>query len=379
MRVYEVLTLATVTLASVACGSPDAGAEKQAPAIADVAELDSAQMMAAGVATSIVGPLPADTISLTGTITFDGARVSHVASRIQGRIRRVYADIGSHVARGDTLAVLDSPELGAAQARWAQARVSRDVARRNFDRTERLFIEGIVSERRRLETEATLREQDAALTAALQMLSALGATPDSSGSGLFVIRAPLDGEVVEKHATEGEVVGPEAGLFIVGELERVWLLLDLYETDLRRVRVSQPVRVVADAYPQTPFFARVGLVSSIIDTISRTVKVRAEIPNQDHVLKPGMFARAGLALAAPAGVPGIPHAAVQSVDGREVVFVPEGRGRFRAKPVRLGPPRAGGWLEVREGIRLGDSVVVTGAFALKTRLLQAAAGGGTPE
>ena len=377
MRTYNTLVLATIAVATVACGTAESPKVAKQPVVADVVELDSAQMAAAGVAFTTVGPLPADTIYLTGTITFDAARVSHVASRIQGRIRRVHADIGTFVRRGDTLAVLDSPELGGAQARWAQARVSRDVARRNFDRAERLYRDGIVSERRRLETEAALREQDAALTAALQMLSALGATPDSSGSGLFVIRAPLDGEVVEKHATEGEVVGPEAGLFIVGELNRVWLLLDLYETDLRRVQVGAPVRVVADAYPQTPFFARVGLVSSIVDSVSRTVKVRAEIPNQAHVLKPGMFARAGLTLEAPAAALGVPHAAVQTMGGRDVVFVLEGRGRFRAKPVRLGPPRAGGWLEVHDGLRLGDSVVVTGAFALKTKLLQAAEGEGT--
>lgn len=369
--------LASLAVATAACGDAEKKVESKGPAVADVVEFDTAQMRAAGVTLKAVGPLPADTIYLTGTATFDAARVSHVASRIQGRIRRVYADIGTHVRRGDTLAVLDSPELGAAQARWTQARVSRDVARRNFDRAERLYRDGIVSERRRLETEAALREQDAALTAALQTLSALGATPDSSGSGLFVIRAPLDGEVVEKHATEGEVVGPEAGLFIVGELNQVWLLLDLYETDLHRVKVGVPVRVVADAYPQQPFYARVGLVSSVIDSVSRTVKVRAEIPNQAHLLKPGMFARAGLALQAPAGALGVPHAAVQTLDGRDVVFVPAGRGRFRATPVRLAPPRAGGWLEVLDGLRLGDSVVVTGAFALKTKLLQAAEGEGT--
>lgn len=372
MRTYNTLVLVTVAVATVACGTAESTKDAEQRVAADVVAIDSAQMAAAGVALTAVGPLPADTIYLTGTVTFDAARVSHVASRIQGRIRRVYVDIGTHVNRGDTLAVLDSPELGAAQARWAQARVSRDVARRNFDRAERLYRDGIVSERRRLETEAALREQDAALTAALQMLTALGATPDSSGSGLFVIRAPLDGEVVEKHATDGEVVGPEAGLFIVGELNRVWLLLDLYETDLRRVQVGVPARVLADAYPQQPFFARVGLVSSVVDSVSRTVKVRAEIPNQAHLLKPGMFARAGLALEASAAMLGVPHAAVQSMSGRDVVFVPAGAGRFRAQPVRLGPPRAGGWLEVHEGLRLGDTVVVAGAFALKTKLLQRA-------
>jgi cobalt-zinc-cadmium efflux system membrane fusion protein len=356
------------------CGKSEPATEDTDRPDAEVVELDSAQQAAAGLSLGTVGPLPADTIYLTGTITFDAARVSHVGSRIQGRIRRVYADIGRHVSAGDTLVVLDSPELGAAQARWAQGRVTRDVAGRNYERTERLSRDGIVSQRRRLEVEAELREREAELTAALQALSALGAAPDTGGSPLFVIRAPLDGEVVEKHATVGEVVGPETSLFVVGELNAVWLLLDLYETDLRRVRLGLHARVVADAYPDLAFDARVALISSVVDTVSRTVKVRLEIPNPRHVLKPGMFARAGVALDANPNAVGITHAAVQTLEGREVVFKPESGNRFRAHAVRLGPPRAGGWVEVIEGLAPGDTIVVAGAFALKAHLVRATFG-----
>jgi cobalt-zinc-cadmium efflux system membrane fusion protein len=191
---------------------------------------------------------------------------------------------------------------------------------------------------------------------------------------LFVIRAPLNGEVVEKHATIGEVVGPETSLFVVGELNRVWLLLDLYEADLRRVHPGLRARVVADAYPDQVFDARVALISSVVDTVSRSVKVRLEIPNSRHTLKPGMFARAGVVLDANPNVIGIPHAAVQTVDGREVVFVPAGGTQFRARPVRLGAPRAGGWVEVLEGLGARDSIVVAGAFALKAHMLRATFG-----
>ena len=372
MRNVIALIMATL-LASCGKAEPDSQ-QHDAGAAPDLVQLDSAQQTSAGLALGVVGSLPPDTIYLTGTITFDAARVSHVGSRIQGRIRQVHVDIGSFVNAGDTLAVLDSPELGGAQARWTQARVARDVASRNFERTERLFRDGIVSERRRLEVEAVLREREAELAAALQALSALGADPDSAGSGLFVIRAPLNGEVVEKHATVGEVVGPETSLFVVGELNRVWLLLDLYEADLRRVHPGLRARVVADAYPDQVFDARVALISSVVDTVSRSVKVRLEIPNSRHTLKPGMFARAGVVLDANPNVIGIPHAAVQTVDGREVVFVPAGGTQFRARPVRLGAPRAGGWVEVLEGLGARDSIVVAGAFALKAHMLRATFG-----
>lgn len=373
MRKGVVVTLAIAAFA--ACGKGDPSTEGHTESAApDVVELDSAQQVSARLTLGTVGSLPPDTIYLTGTITFDAARVSHVGSRIQGRIRQVHVDIGTYVSAGDTLVVLDSPELGAAQARWAQARVSREVAARNAERTERLFRDGIVSERRRLEVAAELREREAELAAALQALSALGADPDTAGSGLFVIRAPLNGEVVEKHATVGEVVGPETSLFVVGELNRVWLLLDLYEADLRRVRVGLRARVVADAYRDQVFDARVALISSVVDTVSRSVKVRLEIPNPRHTLKPGMFARAGVVLDATADAIGVPHSAVQTIEGREVVFVPAGGSRFRARPVRLGAPRAGGWVEVLDGLTARDTIVAAGAFALKAHMLRATFG-----
>lgn len=336
--------------------------------------LDSAQAASAGLVVAPVGSLPPDTIQLTGTITFDAGKVSHVGPRVQGRIRRVLVDVGQSVKTGDTLVVLDSPELGAAQARWLQARVGREVAARNYQRTERLFTDGIVSQRRRLEVEAELRDREASLNAALQALSALGAEPDSTGSGLFVIRAPLNGEVVEKHATTGEVVGPETSLFVVGELNALWLMLDLYETDLPRVRTGLRARVIPDAYPDRTFDARIGLISSTVDTVSRTVKVRLELANGDHLLRPGLFARAGIVLDPSPGTLGIPHAAVQKLEGRDVVFVPAGGNRFAIRPVTVGAPRAGGWVEVRGGVVRGDSIVVGGSFTLKAHLQNAAAG-----
>lgn len=372
--VFLLLSLAPPLAAGACGGDPPRAEERDGPADSDVVQLDSAQLASAAVTLGRVEALPADTIYLTGTITFDAARVSHVAPRTQGRLRRVDVEIGSHVSAGDTLAVLDSPELGGAQARWVKARVTRDVAARNFERTERLFQDGIVSERRRLEVEAELRDREAELASALQALSALGAEPDTTASGLFVLRSPLSGEVVEKHATAGEVVGPENMLFVVGELSRVWLLLDLYETDLRRLRVGTPARVVPDAYPERRFEARVGLISSVVDTVSRTIKVRVEIPNPAHVLKPGMFARAGLVVDPRPNARGIPHAAVQSLHGRDVVFLPTGPTRFRVRPVVVGAPRAGGWVEVLQGLAAGDTIVVDGSFALKAHLLRSTFG-----
>ena len=361
-------SLIAIPLLLAACGG-DPPRPPENPTLApDVVILDSAQALAADLALVPVRTLAADTLFLTGTVTFDAGRVSHVGPRVQGRLRQVHADVGTHLRSGDTLAVLDSPELGAMQTAWSKARVAREVAARNFERTDRLYADGIVSQRRRLEADAELRSREADLAAAAQALAASGAEADTAATGLFVLRAPLGGEVVEKHATVGEVVGPEADLFTVGNLDELWLLLDLFESDLAKVRVGLPARVVAQAYPDRAFSGIVSYISAQVDSISRTVKIRIEIPNPEHRLKPGMFVRASLATAGGTRVRGVPREAVQSVAGAPAVFVPLGQGRFRMERVRLGADRAGGWVELLDGPPEGSSIVGRGSFTLKAQL-----------
>lgn len=376
MRALPAVLIAAMTLGACGRDAPQSEEPETPAAAPDLVELDSAQVANANLGLGPAGSMPPDTIVLTGTITFDAGRVSHVGPRIQGRIREVTVDLGASVKTGEVLAVLDSPELAAAQARWAQARIRRDLAARNYERADRLSRDGIVSGRRLLEAEAELRDRDAELAGARQTLSALGAEADTAATGIFVLRAPLSGELVERHAVPGEVVGPETSLFVVGELERVWLLLDMYDRDLTRVRVGAAVRVTPEALPDHPVLARIGLISPLVDTLTRTVRVRVEIPNNDHQLKPGMFARAAVTIPGTPDAIGVPREAVQLVNDRTVVFVPEGPGRFRVRPVVLRDSKTGTWVEVQSGLVLGDTVVVGGSFSLKAHLLRAAFGGG---
>jgi cobalt-zinc-cadmium efflux system membrane fusion protein len=326
------------------------------------------QLVLADLEFDTVRVLPPDTLRLTGSVTFDAARVSHVGPRMQGRIKRVPVEIGSRVRAGDTLAVLDSPELGSAQATWFTASVEREVARRNYERAERLFLDGIVSERRRLEAEGEFRKAEGRLAAAERALAALGAEPDSAASSLFVLRAPLDGVVADKHATVGEVVASDAQLFTVGDLRRLWIMLDIYESDLTHIVVGAPAFVSTEAYPGRLFAAEVAYVGATVDTTSRTVKVRVVIPNGDEALKPGMFAEARIVLPDHEERIGVPQAALQTLEGNTVVFIPAGPRRFRAAAVTTGRSRAGAWVEITAGLALGDRIVTSGSFTLKADL-----------
>jgi len=372
------LALTLILAFVVGCGgseAPPAAAGGPEGTDSTLVVLDSAQQAASELLIGPVGSLPADTIRLTGTLSFDPSRVSHVGPRIQGRIRAVRVTVGAIVQAGDTLGLLDSPELGAAQAAWAKAGAAQSVAARNFERAERLSKDGIVSERSRLETEAELRARDADLAAAVQTLTAFGAEPDSAAPGVFPLRTPLAGEVVDQHAVVGEVVGPESELFTIGDRSHLWLMLDLYDADAGRVRLGETVHVRVDALPEMDIVGRVGYIGAVVDSVSRTLMMRVEIQNRDQRLKPGMFAQASLVIPGDPRKVGIPGTAVQRLEGSTVVFAPAGPGRFRIVPVTLGPERAGGWREVVGGLQQGDTVVLSGGFALKAHLQREQFGG----
>lgn len=323
----------------------------------------------------------AQEIRATAVIKPNENRLAQVSPRIAGKAIEVTALLGDVVEPGQTLALLDSLELGERKAAFLQARTNLDVARRNYEREERLFQQRISSEKEYLETKGEFERSQAAFQAVREALRLLGLTDaaidkvswERKGNLLssFPLVAPFAGTVVEKHITVGELLKPEDKPYTIVDLTTVWVLLDIYEKDVRRAGMGAEVRIAVDAYPGEAFHGKVTYVSDLLDETTRTAKARVEIPNHERRLKPGMFVTATLSAPVP-GAPAviaIPTSALYQVHGRDVAFVQEGEGSFVARDVRLGQ-RAGPDVEVLDGVREGELVVTDGGFALKSSLLK---------
>lgn len=351
------------------------GGEALAAGEVAAVHLDSAALRMAGIVTGTVETVRSTALPVTGTITYDQNRVSHIGPRTEGRIADLRADLGDRVARGQLLAVLESPDVGATRADLHEAEALVDIASENYERERRLEEQGISSRRELLDAEAALRQAEASLQSATERLRALGAG-DGEGSE-FVVTAPFAGVVVEKHATRGEVVSPSDQLFTVSDLGRLWIELDIYERDLRRVATGQPVTVTTAAYPDRTFDGQIVYVGDILDPETRTVRARVEVDNPDGALKPGMFATASIRVEGSADVLVVPRSAVQTLDeGGQVLWVPgDERGEFRARTVETGALIEGDRIEIHSGVAAGDSIVVEGAFTLKAELSRGEFGG----
>ncbi|MBI3796205.1 MAG: efflux RND transporter periplasmic adaptor subunit [Deltaproteobacteria bacterium] len=326
-------------------------------------------------------------IRATAVIKPNENRLAHVSPRIPGKAIEVKVVLGDPVASGQILAELDSLELGERKAAFLQARTNLDVARRNYDREDRLFQQHISTEKEYLEAKAEFERSQASSLVAREALRLVGLsntdiekiTWDEKGHPFshFPLVAPLAGTVVEKHLTIGELIKPDDKPYTIADLSTLWIQLDVYEKDLGRIAIGQETRLAVDAYPGEPFQGQVTYMSNLLDETTRTAKVRVEIPNPDRKLRPGMFATATIVVPVPGAAAAlvIPTEAVQQVRGKPMAFVREAEGVFTPRELQLGQ-NSGPYVEVVGGVKEGEQVVTAGGFYLKSTLLKEELGEG---
>lgn len=350
-------------------------------------ELTAEQVANAGLAYGVVERrASAGVLAATAEIEPAADRMASLGSRVAGRVTAIRASEGDQVRAGQTLAVIQSPELGQAKADYlgavADARVSREIA----DRERALFERKISAEREWRQAEADAVRAEAQKQAAETRLHALGLTDadleplgrEEHYTSTVSVRTPITGLVAARTASLGQVVEPAAALFEVVDLREVWLVIDVYEQSLRDVRVGQKVEVRTAATGERVFTGTVARIGAVVEPRTRTIKVRVVLANPDGALKPGMFATAriqGTLRQASEAALFVPGAAVQR-DGEEtVVFVPAGPRGFARKVVKTGES-AEDWVQVLDGLAAGDSVVTTGSFMLKSEFRKGELGEG---
>jgi cobalt-zinc-cadmium efflux system membrane fusion protein len=369
-------TMAAALAALTAChgGSGESGARAadQAPPPAPPGELrltDPPEFLKV----ALVEATPeSEVTAATGKVAFDEERVSRVASPVAGRVVDLLAHPGDRVRKGQGLLVIASPDAQSAVADYVAAAADKAVADKNLERQRRLFADQAVSYKEVLQAESDATKAAAAHARAAGRLEVLGIDPRSgrASSSRFMLRAPIDGIVVERPAFPGMEVRPDSGapLVTVADLTRLWVLADVYERDLARVAVGQHATIRVAAEPGHTFTGKVSHVGELVDPATRTVKLRIEVANPALELKPEMFARVTLQGAVPgSSALTVPSSAVLSDGDASAVIVSRGDGRFEKRTIELGGDRDGR-VRVLSGLVAGERVVVDGALFLKSAI-----------
>lgn len=307
------------------------------------------------------------TIKVVGTVAFNPSYVAAIGTRLRGTVRRTFKFEGDHVKVGEALAEVESAELGEAQAGVTQAEVNVKAAEIQAKREKELLDKSLTTAREAEVAAAELATRKSALQAAQQRSQAYGG---GGGFGLYVLKTPIAGHVIERHIAPGQSVDGATVGYKVADLDHLWVELSIFERDLEAVKIDDDVDISPVTKSSVKLPGKVAHVGEVIDPVSRSTEVRIAVDNPKVHLRPGQSVEATIT----SGVVEreallIPHASVVYVDGKSTVFVKEGDGRVRATPVKLGASD-GNRHEVLEGVQAGQEVASSGVFALKSELFR---------
>jgi membrane fusion protein, heavy metal efflux system len=313
------------------------------------------------------------TIAATGKVEVNADRIAHVSPRISGKIVAVAASLGDSVSSGQSLATLDSVELGEALGRYHQSRTKLALAQSNKERVRSLVERKIAARKDILQAETDFQTAQTELHTDEERLSLFGVSAASLKEGghkkpLLPVRSPIGGVITEKHAIVGELSDPSKSLYTVADLSSVWVLVDINEKDLAKVHKGQAAVVSVAAFAGLKLKGRITYIADLVNEATRTVKARVEVANPGRKLKPEMFASVELALPADApAVLAVPEDALQELEGAKVLFVTANGSEFAPRKVELGRA-SGGVVQLLSGLKEGERYAVKGSFLLKSEL-----------
>jgi cobalt-zinc-cadmium efflux system membrane fusion protein len=372
-----IFRLCLVAVAGSACSASDQRAPRRESADHPSSEiwLSQGQVTAANLVVEPLALQPVGGLVVTsGSVTFDDLKVAHVMSPVTGRVIHIEAQPGQRVKKGDTLAIIESPDVGSAFSDLEKAQADSISAEKDFRRQKELFDVHAGSQRDLEGAQSSFAKAKSELLRARKKAQLLRAGGASSGSQSYTLRAPISGEVIARNVNPGaEVQGQYTGgtvleLFTIGELDTVWVMADLFEMDLGRIKQGTECLVKVVAYQGRIFQGIADWVSDALDPATRTAKVRCKLDNADRALKPEMYATAALAVDRQRAL-ALPRNAILHLGDQTMAFVDlgkssDGRLRFERRPVSVNEELGGDYLPVVRGISAGEQVVISGAILL---------------
>jgi cobalt-zinc-cadmium efflux system membrane fusion protein len=311
------------------------------------------------------------TLDTTGTVGFDSDQATTVLAPISGPVARLSVSLGAQVKAGDELATIDSPDFAAAVTTYRKALATAKNLRRVADLDQELFQHGALARRDLEQAQTDAVNADADTDAALQQVHSLGVSDqviDDMQHHLVttnlpgVVRSPISGTVVEKFISPGQLLqAATTPCFTVADLSQVWVLADIFESDLPEVAIGDTAEIITSAAPQG-IPGAVDNVAAMVDPNTRSIAVRVVAKNPGGALKKQMYVRVlihssreSTGLLAPVS------AILRNDENLPFVYLAGADGSFARRQVTLGS-RVGEQYEIKSGLAEGDQIVIDGGL-----------------
>lgn len=330
----------------------------------------------------VVEPAQVKTVTeglmLQGRIQYNPDHSVRLSSPLVGLVKAVSVRLSEEVRKGQVVATIESADIGTAYADFAKAESNVELAKRNYKRVRDLYEAHSVSKKEFDQAQNDLLKDQAEYRRARQRLLTFKVSASELDkpqaerriSNRFDLKSPIDGVVAEKNLAIGQMVGtdPNQILYVIADLDMLQAVADVYERDLHLIGEGMAVSVEVQSFPNELFQGTVTYVGDVVDPVTRTTKVRCNLNNLDHKLKPEMFARIHIIKPMPESLAlAVPREAVITIGDEAFVFVEKTGTEYERRNVVTGPT-SGDLVEIHEGLKAGERVVVKGALLLKGAL-----------
>ena len=342
-------------------------------------QLTSQQMVEQGLKVAVASTgLVEKLTTLPGKLVVNTDQQAHISPNFSGHVEQVNVALGQSVQKGQTLAVLILPELIDQQANLRMAQVNLDLARKDYQREQQLWSQGISAKQDYQRAENAYRQAQITVQSSQARLNALGASGNNNGR--FLIKAPISGVISKKDIVVGENVQLADQLFVIENLKDLWLEFNLPNTSNIQLQVGQILNFKTNGSDQN-YQAKVQTLNPEADLQTGRLQVRAKVTTQADVLRPNVLVNVFVTDAQAKTALRVQKKALQQVEGKPVVFVIEseekGLVHLKAQPIEVGvSSQDGQWLEVISGLTEGQKYIADGSFLLKSELEKDEAGHG---
>ena len=302
--------------------------------------------------------IAAPELKVTGTVMPDISRAVPVISIATGRVVEINARLGDMVKKGQLLLKVQSADIAGAYSDYQKALADEKLATTQLERAKILFDRGAISQNDLQVAEDAEAKTKVDVTTAAEKLRVLGSASLDKPSGIVEIRAPISGYITDQQVTNAAGI-PGLGSpnpFTISDLSTVWIVCDVYENDLDKVRLGDKADIRLSAYPNQVFTGTVSNIGPVLDPNIRTVKVRIEVANPG-LMRPGMFVTATFHGREKKKLAAVPATAILHLHDRDWVYVPIGDNKFRRTEVVGGDMLPDGMQEILSGIAPGEQVL----------------------
>ena len=311
-------------------------------------------------------------LRFSGNVTYNAFKTTPVFSPIGGPVHEILAAPGQTVTAGQALLTVNSPDYSAARSAYLKARDAFFLADKIYARSQDLYSHGALAEADLQQAETSRNQAQADLQASEDMLRALGIKdPEAMFKNppkttlQIPLPAPVSGEVVERLVGPGQLLQAGATqVFTISDMSTVWVLVNVYQSDVAYVHVGDSVDITTDTYPQI-FHGRISYVAPALDPNTRTLQARIVTSNPRKILKKDMYVTAVLQAGTIQNALTVPDAAVlRDTENMPFVYVQSGTNQFARRLVKVAESQDGR-TQITDGLKEGERVVGDGSLFLQ--------------